>query len=762
VKLAGLAWLGVVLAAAVYLGLRLANGVEFQTDLTALLPQEERDPGVQRAKTRAAEIFGRRIVILVGHADRAQAHAAGAAMEAALRGSGLTESIVYRLQGDALRKTGELLFPYRFGLLSEADRARLQGGRGAEILSRTLGTLFGPVGFVDARLLREDPFLLLPTYLTSLPAALTRLTPDDGVLSVTDGGKTYVLITAQLNANIFAMSVQERFVGIVDAAERAAKARAPDLIVLRAGPVFYAQAGAATAVAETSAIGLGAMIGTIVLIIAVFRSLRPLWHNILTLLVGVGCAMAAGLALFGTLHIGAMLFGVSLIGIAVDYSLHYESEKFAEAPQPAQARVRHVLPGITLGLVTTLIGYLSLLLAPFPGLHQMAVFATVGLIAAFLTVVLWLPAIDSDRPMRHGRKLLAAASALWHFWQRPRHRRLQIAVLAGLFGLAALGALRLHVDDDVRRLQALAPDLARQEAEVRRLTGGTAGGQFFLVRGRDTQAVLEREEMLLERLRASGISGVQAIAQVVPSIARQRENRALVESALYKPHYGHLAEQLGLPPEPPRGNAGFLLPEMIGPDSGFAVLRELAVPGGTGHIVMLQGSPPADAVRAALAGSPDVTFIDPTADFSRLLGQYRERAVLLLAVSALLMAPLMMWRYGWRRGLRVLLPPGIAIVVTPALVALGGLPFTFFNAIALVLALSISIDYAIFCMEADQARRATTMLGIWLATLTTILSFGLLALSSANAVHAFGLTLAVGVSLAFLLSPIAGRAEAPS
>jgi predicted exporter len=54
------------------------------------------------------------------------------------------------------------------------------------------------------------------------------------------------------------------------------------------------------------------------------------------------------------------------------------------------------------------------------------------------------------------------------------------------------------------------------------------------------------------------------------------------------------------------------------------------------------------------------------------------------------------------------------------------------------------------------------MLGIWLATLTTILSFGLLALSSANAVHAFGLTLAVGVSLAFLLSPIAGRAEAPS
>ena len=131
--------------------------------------------------------------------------------------------------------------------------------------------------------------------------------------------------------------------------------------------------------------------------------------------------------------------------------------------------------------------------------------------------------------------------------------------------------------------------------------------------------------------------------------------------------------------------------------------------------------------------------------------------MLLLGISALLMAPLMMWRYGWRRGLRVLLPAALAVGATPALVALGGLPFTFFNAIALVLALSISIDYAIFCMEADLARQSTTMLGIWLATLTTILSFGLLALSSVNAVHAFGLTLAVGVTLSFLLSPMAGR-----
>jgi predicted exporter len=71
VRLAGLAWLAVVAAAAVYLLLRLHHGVEFQTDLLALLPQEERDVAVQRAKDKVTALLGQRIVVLVGDADRA-------------------------------------------------------------------------------------------------------------------------------------------------------------------------------------------------------------------------------------------------------------------------------------------------------------------------------------------------------------------------------------------------------------------------------------------------------------------------------------------------------------------------------------------------------------------------------------------------------------------------------------------------------------------------------------------------------------------
>jgi predicted exporter len=39
---------------------------------------------------------------------------------------------------------------------------------------------------------------------------------------------------------------------------------------------------------------------------------------------------------------------------------------------------------------------------------------------------------------------------------------------------------------------------------------------------------------------------------------------------------------------------------------------------------------------------------------------------------------------------------------------------------------------------------------------TTLLAFGLLALSTTAAIHSFGLTILIGILVAFLLSPMAG------
>ena len=84
------------------------------------------------------------------------------------------------------------------------------------------------------------------------------------------------------------------------------------------------------------------------------------------------------------------------------------------------------------------------------------------------------------------------------------------------------------------------------------------------------------------------------------------------------------------------------------------------------------------------------------------------------------------WRYGARGAFWTILPPIIAALLVPAVISLGGEPFTFFHAMGLVLVVAIGVDYTIFCAETPRGHHSVTMLAILLATITTLLSFGLL------------------------------------
>jgi predicted exporter len=82
--------------------------------------------------------------------------------------------------------------------------------------------------------------------------------------------------------------------------------------------------------------------------------------------------------------------------------------------------------------------------------------------------------------------------------------------------------------------------------------------------------------------------------------------------------------------------------------------------------------------------------------------------------------------------------------------------------------LGIGVDDAIFFFMADKAqdedhdKRVSTSLAVTLSALTTLLAFGLLAVSATEIVHAFGFTVAVGILTALVFSPLVGHRERKS
>jgi len=765
---AALLWLAVVILAGAYLLVRIHDGLAFRTDLMALLPREQQDPVRQHADDVVTGSLSRQVVILVGAPDRDAARAAAQKLGTALGQPALVQWHTDSLDKDHLTRMGRVYFPYRRGLLTEDDRQRLSDGKGEEIANRALSQVFGFVGFGDAAQLAHDPFLLMTNFFTGLPLPMSGLALDDGMLSLKAEGRYWVLLSGSLTGEPYALDVQKQVIAALDPEIAALQSGNPDLQVLRVGAVFFAQAGAAQAIGETTLISIASTLGTLLLVFVVFRALAPLWLTLLAIGVGVAVALATCLFLFGELHVGALLFGVSLIGVTVDYSLQYCTEIFAPNPPPPAARLRRVLAGITLGTATTIIGYLTLMLAPFPGLHQIALFSAIGLFASWATVVLWLPALDRSRVPSHGRRMLAAAGWFIAAWEVPRFRLARRIVLGLLIVAGAIGLGRIRVDDDVRRMQSLSPPLVAQQERLQHLIGSTAGSQFFLVVAPDDETALQREEALVDRLTpllGKALTGFQAPAQYVPSAARQRENRQLVHQALDGDLLQRQVARLGLTEAAePSGDDGpvLTLPEVQASGAlGFLSSLILDRDGMAIHVVTLDGVSDLTALATAADGIEGVRFVDPAGDFSSLLGKYRNRALVLLALSAALMAPLLVWRYGFRRGLRVLAPPLIAVGLAPALRALVGGHFTFFDAMAMVLILSIGVDYAVFCAETEGERKPVTMLAVAMAAGTALLSFGLLAISGVLVVSAFGATMATGILLAFLLAPMA-RAPALS
>jgi predicted exporter len=109
----------------------------------------------------------------------------------------------------------------------------------------------------------------------------------------------------------------------------------------------------------------------------------------------------------------------------------------------------------------------------------------------------------------------------------------------------------------------------------------------------------------------------------------------------------------------------------------------------------------------------------------------------------------------------VLLPLAAAVVVTCALLSLGGHQLTVFNLVGLLLVVGVGSNYTLF-FEREIFPRSDpqrTLISLACCNASTVIGFGLLSLAHANVLHAIGSTVALGAFLSLMFGAIlaAGR-----
>jgi predicted exporter len=764
--LLALLWLGLLLLGGWALGARL----QLTGDLRKFMP-EPRTPAQKLLVEELGEGPGSRLLLLaVSGADPATL---------ARQSQALRERLAQAPQFELFANGGETslesiparLRPYRYLLTDSFDHASLDAGYLREQLDARVQDLGSPAAGLVEPLLAADPTLET----LKLAQAWQPATAPQQMYGVWfDRAGRQALLLAQTVAPGFDPGGQQAAVDAIRAAFAQVRGDTASKLDITGPGAFSVEIGGRTQ-REASWIGTIDTLGLILLLWVAYRSWKAPLLGVLPLasagLAGLG---AVAFAFPGGVHGITVAFGFTLIGVAQDYPIHlFSHQRAGLAPRDS---ARRLWPTLATGLVSTCIAYITFLASGVDGLRQLAVFTICGLATAALTTRFLLPSLMDPAP-----RDAAASPRLARLWARierlPRPR-IALAWLAAIAFAVVAFAPGPFWQNDLSKLTPVPADALVRDAQLRDELGAPDVRYLVALPAPDAEHALQGVERLrpvLDALVARGaIAGYDSATRYLPSAMTQRARQArlpdaatlqaaldaaLADSPFRADAFADFVADVAAAKQAPPLRAGDLAgtPLAVGV-AGLLLQRD----GHATALVSLRGlRDPAEVARTVRANGADLLDLKQASE--SLVADYRDRVLLALAVAALLLAATV-----WialrdrRRVLRVLVPMALATLLVLAVLRGCGVELNLFHLVALILGAGLGLDYALFFEHAgdDRAEQLRTLHAVIVCSLTTLLVFALLALSSIPVLRAIGSTVALAVFANFVLALLVARAPA--
>lgn len=757
-------WLCCLLASAVFLVWRFAQGPAFDSNLLALLPNDERDPASEIASQQFLEQGNRKILFLLGHPQPGQSQQAARRFAQQLSTSPYFPNLKIE-RSESMDDFYDLYFPYRYGLTADRLMEELKTPNGLDPLIQQNRTwLSTPMGMMVNPDWQSDPMGFFPRLLMNFPKTLSHVQWNDGLLTLTVQDKTYTLIEATLQRTPFQLKDQKEILAAIDSARHAVKREFPDLDFRFTGMLRFAAATAQTLSSEISIVGTLSLLLVAGLVLWMFRSWLALALCLFPIFAGCLVAMALGLAIYPKLNLLTLGFGTSLIGVCEDYGIHL-LVKHQNSRQSPFYTLRKLHPALMQGAGTTILGFLGLALPNFPGLRQMALFATFGVLGALATVYLVLPGFlkVSHEPVQ---------PKLYTWIQNLRLPALSakriFLVVFPLLLCMAVGITKIKFDDNLKLLQKTPQHLIDSQRAIQEDLGMFELGYYFWIKGTTPEEVLQKLEKTERQLENHpGAASSFSLAQFILSENTQVNRAQAVRSALktqfdvIEQHYLNLffdpqtirQFRISLDTQ----NTAPLTMQNFLDHPATQGLRHFWFDDGAGHVfspILLQGINDLDELEKMSDPAQGIFFVNQINHVSQIFKRFRVLSSKMVLLFYGFIFAWLAWRFGFRKGALVFLPALLSGVVTLGVLGFLGHPLHLFHLFSLLLVLGLGIDFAIFFAE-ENAFSPSTVMSVGVSALSTFFSFGLLAFCTTPVLQSMGLTVTIGLMTAVIFSPLA-------
>ena len=591
---------------------------------------------------------------------------------------------------------------YNNNLLSPSTAQKLEEKKYNEVTADAYNKLLDPFG-VMLLPLNEDPFMLFVDYIKSLGNG------DSYNMQYKD--KYYRILTLEVN-NEIALSPDIVNKKIKSLTKLQTELSNEDVHIYLTGTPIHSYYASSRSMVEINIICILSFIFILGICYFYFKNLKLLFP----IAVSLGCGILAGYLLcaiiFPSIHVLTFVFSTTLIGICIDYSLHYFIER----------DLKKIFKSLTVSMITTVSAFAILLFSGVELLKQIAVFTMTGLFMVYSMVVLFYPFLKFNLQTR---KI--------NFKVNEKFKKIFAAIVL-IVSLA--GACCLRFNDDIRNLYVPSKKLMKAEKLFASVTGGNRKTSFAVINGKNMQEILEKEESIAKNLNSEDY---QAISKFIPSVKQQKKNFAL-RKTLYKNELDNFAQFLS--PKEKQKLLNEKQPNEFLEYTDLPLLSEFLPAENTSLMVLY------DIKDPQIITKNGGQYIDVTQSITNKIKHCRISCVKMLLPIFTILFILLACIYKPKTALKITSPSIIAAIFSIGLVSLCGQEINLFHILAIFLIVGFGLDYSVF--RASGIKSASD--AVLLSCLTSIFSFLLLAFTSFKLISSLGFILSAGLTVSYLAS----------
>jgi len=286
------------------------------------------------------------------------------------------------------------------------------------------------------------------------------------------------------------------------------------------------------------------LLGVACIFVAGFGGVRHPLLTISALLLAMGWSFGYITLAVGHLNILSISFGVILIGLGIDFGVHYVARylqlraHMRDCNQALVETAAGVGPGVITGALTTALAFFVAGFTEFRGVAELGVIAGGGILLCLAGAIFVLPSLIHLSDHRHPGRPLPVPLDLYG-WLKPlfARPRLLLAGTLAITAVLALGMGRLWYDHNLLNLQPVGLESVELERKV--LSQSDQSVWFALSIADSSEELLRRKA---EFLKLPSVERTEEIASLFPT--DEHSKRPIIERIC--------ARLEALPERPPR------------------------------------------------------------------------------------------------------------------------------------------------------------------------------------------------------------------